>query len=203
MKHQAIFIAAIFFIVTSLVSCQSGKNRCKGVFKDMEGVFAELQDVEKNLDKKIAEMQAGAEVKNCRDSAGLASIETKLAKIRKELDKLKPTDMPMSTSTIQTGLDPATQQPLLESNTTVDWGKVTGDDQIIWANLHMAHTGLAAALKTAEVACQCIESGDKNGLYCNVISIQMPDGKLNFDMESVNKAYFAPIRDIMAGKKGK
>jgi len=202
MRYRAIIIAAILFAVAALVSCQSGKNRFKGVFKDMEGVFAELQDVEKNLDKKIAGMQSGGATKNCGDSAGLAAIETKLAKIRKELDKLKPADMPMISNTIQTGLDPATQQPLLETNTTVDWGKVTGEDQIIWANLHMAHTGLAAALKTAEVACQCVDSGDKNGLYCNVISIQMPDGKLNFDMQSINKVYFTPVRDIFAGKKG-
>ena len=202
MRHGAIIVAAMVIMLVS-VNCHGGKGKYKSVFGDMEKILTELQAVEKNLGSKLVGMQSKAtENKNCRDAAGLAAVEEKLAKIRHELDRLKPADMPMSTNTVQTGLDPATQQPVLETTTTVDWGKVTGDDQKIWAYLHASHTALAAAFKTADVACQCIESGDKNGLFCNIIFVQMPDGRLNFDLASVEKAYFMPVRDIIGGKKG-
>jgi hypothetical protein len=190
----------MLLVIIGSVNCRGGKGKYKSVLGDMEKVLTELQTTEKTLSSKLIAVGSGN--KNCSETAGLATIDEKLVKIRQELDRLKPADMPMVTNTVQTGLDPATQQPVLETNTTVDWGKITGDDQKIWAYLHTSHTALAAALKTAEVACQCIESGDKNGLFCNIIFIQMPDGRLNLDLASVEKAYFMPVRDIMGGKKG-
>jgi len=109
--------------------------------------------------------------------------------------------MPMESSRIQTGMDPVTDQPTLETSTTVDWGKVTGEAQKAWANLHTAYNSLATAVNTAEVACKCLESNDKTSLSCGIVSFQLQPGKLNLDLDSTEQAYISPTREILSGEE--
>ncbi|GEM_PF-2707923 len=200
MRRLVVLIAAAMFVI----SCQKGAGsiaKYKGPLKDMEAVFSGLQEAEQSLGKMyLGELRLGVEGKSCGDIAGLEKLEKDLLDVRADLDRLKPSDMPMNTSTIQTGIDPATSQPILETTTTIDWGKVTGDSQKMWAYLHAFHTGLAAALKTAEVACQCIESGDKKSLACNIISVQISGARLNLDLESTKTSYLIPAKEMITPK---
>jgi len=196
----------LFFVVLLIlgVACDKEariKGQYKSVLKNMEGVLSDLKGAEGSLgEMMLGKTMFGAEGKSCADVAGLGALDKKLADARADLDRLKPADMPMITETEKAGIDPTTKQPTLETTTTVDWGKVTGSDQKIWANLQTLHTGLAASLQTAEVMCQCIESGDKESLPCSIISIQMPEGRVSLDLETIERAYLAPVKELITSK---
>jgi len=196
----------IVLIAISIMGCPGGGDKAKGrfkpVLKDAEEVLSDLKSAEDTLNKLLLNQSVeGAEGKTCAGLIELDALNLKLDAVRKKIDELKPDDMPMTSEILQTGLDPNTGQPILETTYVIDWGKVTGDEQRIWANMHNLHSALFTSLKAAEVACQCIESNDKKSLFCNIIAMQMPEGKLSLEIESIEKVQIVPIHELLEKSK--
>ncbi len=201
MNRFATCICVLSIIAAIATGCEKfGTNRqFKSILGDMEQVVSQLREVEKTSGDMLNRRES-IEKDVCRKKLGLEELHSELKEIRQKLDDAKPEDMPMESNTIQTGVDPVTERPMLETSTTVDWGKVTGKSQKIWANLHTAYNSLATAVNTAKVACKCLESKDRKSLSCGVISFQLEPDRLNLELYSTEKAYINPARNIISGE---
>jgi len=201
MKKSAFLAGVVFVVAVAAMGCKSlgPDGKCKSILDDMEDVVTRLREVEKASGRMLAR-RGSMNKEVCREKLGLEKLQYELKKIRKRLDKIMPEDMPMESNTIQAGVDPVTGHPRLETSVIVDWGKVTGKSQEIWANLHTAYNSLAAAVNTAEVACKCMESEDKKSLSCGIVSFQLEPDRLNLELDSTEEVYLAPVREIISGK---
>lgn len=201
MSRKSIFLLTLSLALI-IVACPGNKDpreKYKPALKSVDALVADLKVTEGNLNTVLAGASVpGKEGKSCDEVAGISDLDKKITALKAQLDKLKPKDMPMVTETVQSGIDPNTQQPTFENTTVIDWGKVTGDDQTIWGSMHTIATVLTGSVKTAEVACQCIAGNDKESVYCQIIGLQMAGGKLNLELESTEKAHIAPVRELLA-----
>jgi len=171
------------------------KSRYTSVSNDMGKLLANLQEREKIMDNYLQKRKKpeGA----CSASLNLDALKERDKKIRATLDALKPKDMPMKKETSQSHIDPATQQPVLETTEVVDWGKVTGNEQKIWGNLNTAALSLSTATGMLAVGCQCVDSNDPNNIQCTLVGFQFDNGRFSLNLDSVQSIYLKTSQELI------
>ena len=173
------------------------KSKYNAVIGDMGKLLTDLQEREKTMDDYLQKRKKPDSA--CPGAIQLETLTEREKKIKAALDAIRPKDMPMKKETSQSHVDPTTQKPVFETTEVVDWGKVAGNEQKIWANLNTAEYSLVTAAGMLAVGCQCIDGNDDKSIQCTLAGFQMDDnGRFSLNLDSVQSIYLKTSRELIA-----